>query len=67
MTLLEKFSEILGSPRFWQLFAGLALLILAYYAVIPQGLADLIASFLGISVAVGTADSVAKKISGTKK
>jgi hypothetical protein len=57
---MTKFLELLGSRRFWQLTAGLALLILAYYSVIPQGLANLIAGYLGLQVVVGTADKLSK-------
>lgn len=58
---MNKFVELLGSRRFWQLFAGLVLLILAFYKVIPQELANLIAGFLGLSVAVGTIDKATQK------
>jgi hypothetical protein len=57
---MSKFLELLSSRRFWQLFAGLVLLVLAYYSVIPKDLADLIAGFLGVSVAVGTIDKFSK-------
>jgi hypothetical protein len=59
--MLKKVESILGSVRFWQLAGGVVLLILAYYSVIPQELANLIAGALGISITIGTIDKVAGK------
>lgn len=55
-----KIKEILGSVRFWQLTAGLVLLILAFYDLIPQQLAEMIAGYLGLSIAIRTADKAIK-------
>lgn len=62
---MEKIIELISSRRFQQLTIGLILLILAFYKVIPQELANLISGFLGISVTVGTIDKIADKISNS--
>ena len=59
--MLEKIGNILSSVRFWQLVLGAVLLILASYGVIPQQIADVIASLLGISVVVGSVDKFSQK------
>lgn len=52
----NKIVELLGSVRFWQLLIGAVILILAYYGIIAQELANVIAGFLGISIVVRTTD-----------
>jgi hypothetical protein len=56
--MLKKIQNLLSSIRFWQLVAGLVLIILGYYAVIPQELANMIAGFFGISIGIGTIDKL---------
>jgi len=58
--MISKVKELLGSIRFWQLTAGLILAILAYYKVLDQTIVELIASYLGISIAVRTFDKAVK-------
>lgn len=59
--MIDKVKNLLSSIRFWQLFVGLVLIILGYYQVIPQELANIIAGFFGITVGVGTIDKIGKK------
>lgn len=61
---MTKIIEILKSVRFQQLVVGLILVILGYYNIIPTELANIIAGFFGISIALGSADSIAKKVGG---
>lgn len=53
---MTRLLDLFGSRRFQQALVALTLLILAYYNVIPQGLANLIAGFFGVSITVGTID-----------
>ena len=54
--MFEKITEIFGSVRFWSLTAGVILLILSFYGIIPQELANILAGYLGISLVVRTVD-----------
>ena len=53
---MDKFIELINSRRFQQLTIGAVLLILSYYGIVPQDLANILASYLGISITVGTLD-----------
>lgn len=64
---MSRIWDLFSSRRFQQLAVGLILLVLAFYKVIPQELANLIAGFFGASVVVGSADSVARIVAGTKE
>jgi len=59
---MEKIKSLLGSIRFQQLIIGVVLIVLGYYGIIPQALADIIAGALGISIGVGTVDRAAENI-----
>jgi hypothetical protein len=61
---MSKILTILGSVRFQQLAVAIILLILAFYKVIPQELANLLAGLFGVSITIGTVDKVADKIAG---
>lgn len=56
--MISKIGELLSSIRFWQLTAGLVLVILGYYELVPMELAQIIAGYLGISIAVRTIDKI---------
>lgn len=53
---MTRIFDLLNSRRFQQLVIALILLILAFYKVIPQELAELIAGLFGTSVLIGTVD-----------
>ena len=63
---MEKIKALLGSIRFQQLVIGVVLIILGYYGIVPQALADIIAGALGISIGVGTIDKAASSIGEVK-
>ena len=63
---MEKIKALLGSIRFRQLVAGIVLIILGYYKIIPMELANIIAGGLGISIGVGTIDKAASSIGEVK-
>ncbi len=63
VSTLQKYKEIIGSPRFHQLVAITVLQIGAHYLFIDAYMANLLSTLLGASVTVGTVDSAAKKMS----
>jgi hypothetical protein len=65
--MINKINNILSSVRFWQVFIAITLLTLASYGIISNELANGIATLLGISVAIGTADKAAKSVGGLTK
>lgn len=64
--MLDKIKILLTSIRFWGLAVTLAIQLLAFYQVLPQQVIDYISAFLLAVIAIGSADSIAKKIGGTE-
>ena len=60
--MLDKIKSILGSVRFWQLVIAAIVVILGQNDVISVELANTIAKVLGVSITIGTLDSVATKM-----
>ena len=60
--MIEKIQFLVGSIRFQQAFVVLVLQILAFYQVLPQEVINYISIFFGVSILLGSADSVALKI-----
>lgn len=59
--MIDKAKQVLNSVRFWQLTVGLIVMIIAYYKVIPEELAQMIAAYLGLSITVRTVDKFQTK------
>lgn len=69
-TMLNKIKEVLGSLRFWIVTLGFVIAELTQVQKAGFNLIDLlnfIQGWLGSVVALGTFDSIAQNISGTKK
>ena len=64
--MISKIKEILSSVRFWQVVVVVILHTIGKEVAEIKTIADVIASILGVSVVIGTADSVAKKESGNR-
>ena len=62
--MYSKIKEILSSVRFWEVVIVVVLLTIGKEVAEVKTIVDAIASILGVSVVIGTADSVAKKVSG---
>ena len=54
----DKLKAVFSSIRFWQLLIAAVVIILADYGIIPVELANIVAGFFGISIAVRTLDKV---------
>lgn len=65
--MLEKIKNVLSSIRFWQLTFATAFVLVGHYFPQGQFLWNTLATFLAAVVGIGTADSVAQNISGTKQ
>ena len=55
-TVIEKYIEILSSPRLHQIVLAFIVMTLAHYGVIDAWMADAISTVLGLSVTVNTVD-----------
>ena len=66
MLMKDKIMSVLSSIRFWQLTVATAFVLVGHYFPQGQFLWNTLAAFLATVVGVGTADSVAQNISGTK-
>ena len=64
--MYSKIKEILSSVRFWEVVIVVVLLTIGKEVAEVKTIVDAIASILGVSVVIGTADSVAKKVSGNR-
>ena len=64
---MEKFKELMGSPRFWGLVVAAILYILAGYEIVPNEAAIPVATLAIGAVGVGTVDRLGKNIGGKKK
>lgn len=58
MSVVERYKEILLSPRFHQAFAILVLQALQHYGIIDSYLANAISGLLGVSITIATVDKV---------
>lgn len=62
--MTEKMKELFNSLRFWQVTAATAFVLLGHYLPDLSFLWNTLAAYLATVAGIGTADSVAKKISG---
>jgi hypothetical protein len=65
-TMSEKAKSLFGSIRFWMVTAGAVVATLAKVGVITEDVAKIIITYLGTVVGIGTADSIAEKLSSKK-
>lgn len=59
---MEKIVKLFSSVRFQQLVIALVLILLGFYKIIPQELANILAGFFGVSITVGTIDKTSASI-----
>jgi hypothetical protein len=64
---MEKFKELMQSPRFWGLVVAAILYILSGYGIVPSEAAIPVATLALGAVGVGTIDRLGKNIGGMKK
>lgn len=64
---MQKLIDLVLSIRFQVLAITLAIQLLAFYKVLPQQVIDYISAFLLAVVALGSADSIAKKLGGIEE
>ena len=62
--MFNKVKEILNSVRFWQVVLGALMMYVESKGWVDQALRDLVITVLGVSVTLGTADSVATRLAG---
>lgn len=64
--MIDKTKEILNSPRFWQVTAATAFVLLGHYIPDQVFLWNTLAAWLATVAGIGTLDSVATKINAGK-
>lgn len=62
--MVSKIKEILSSVRFWQVVVAVVLHAVGKEYADFQPVADAIASVLGVSVIIGSADKFSKNLGG---
>ena len=60
--MIEKIKNIVSSIRFYEIVVATTLIVLSHYGIVPEILANAIASVLGISVAINTVDRFGEKV-----
>lgn len=58
--MINKIKSILGSVRFWQVLVAFVAMYLGDAGFISTELATTIATFLGVSVTIGTVDKFSR-------
>lgn len=66
MLMKDKIMNVLSSIRFWQLTLAAAFVLVGHYFPQGQFLWNTLATFLATVTGLGTLDSVAQNIAGTK-
>lgn len=65
--MIIKIKELLNSLRFWQVTGATGLVLLGHYIPDQAFLWNTLATYFAAVAGIGSLDSIATKLSGTKK